>query len=495
MPHLNDILGPAIGEHLTSEDALWLHKLVADWQVIADLASADLLMWVPDKAGRFVAAAHCRPATGATVHIDDVIGRHMPGTRAGALVEAMETGAIVTPLDTRWAGTYAIAERLIPVVHKGKTIAVLARQSAYGAANATAPLQRWQTAAADILCDMVACGAFPAEDSPGLKRGGPRVPDGALQISVDGEVMYASPNAISAFSRLGLRGGLLGEVLAERVTAVLEEHTTVEETLAVVLMGRASWRTEVEAGGVHLAIRAIPLGVNGERQGAIILVRDITEIRFRELELMTKDATIREVHHRVKNNLQTVSALLRLQARRSEFPEVKSALEEAERRVTMIAMVHEALSQNADTSLNFDEVAGRVVRMASAVAASQGVVRATVEGSFGEVDSDVASTLAVVLSELVANSVEHGFGEVDGEIVVTAQRTGDDLVIHVLDNGAGIAKGAALSGLGTRIVRTLVRGELRGTIDWSPREGGGTDVTIRAHARGAKAKRVREREE
>ncbi|WP_371176665.1 histidine kinase N-terminal domain-containing protein [Buchananella felis] len=491
MPHLNDILGPAIGEQLTSEDAVWLHKLVSDWQVIADLSSADLLMWVPVQAGRFVAAAHCRPATGATVHIDDVIGRHLPGTRAGALLEAMETGAIVTPLDTRWAGTYAISERLIPVVHNGRTIAVLALQSASGAANAMSLLQRWQMAAAEILCNMVAAGTFPAEDSPGSKRGGPRVPDGAVHIDADGVVLHASPNAISAFTRLGLPGNLVGETLAEKVTEALEEHTTVEETLAVVLMGRASWRTEVEVHGTHLAMRAIPLSRNKERLGAIILVRDITEIRYRELELMTKDATIREIHHRVKNNLQTVSALLRLQARRSQFPEVKEALEEAERRVSMIAMVHEALSQSADSSLNFDEVAGKVVRMASAVASSHNYVRATVEGTFGEVDSDVASTLAVVLSELVSNSVEHGFGEVDGEILVTSERSGDDLVIHVLDNGVGIADGAALSGLGTRIVKTLVRGELRGTIDWGARPGGGTDVTIRAHARGANVKRER----
>ena len=73
--------------------------------------------------------------------------------------------------------------------------------------------------------------------------------------------------------------------------------------------------------------------VGGDRIGALVLLRDVTELRRRERELMTKDATIREIHHRVKNNLQTVAALLRLQARRLRIPEGRAALEEAVRRV------------------------------------------------------------------------------------------------------------------------------------------------------------------
>src|SRR5207248_11474166 len=99
------------------------------------------------------------------------------------------------------------------------------------------------------------------------------------------------------------------------------------------------------------------------RTGALVLVRDVTELRHRERELITTDATIREIHHRVKNNLQTVAALLRLQARRMDSVQGREALNEAVRRVGSIAIVHETLSQNLDERVEFDDIADRVLAM------------------------------------------------------------------------------------------------------------------------------------
>src|SRR5690349_24744293 len=121
--------------------------------------------------------------------------------------------------------------------------------------------------------------------------------------------------------------------------------------------GRAHMETEIEANGSVVQLRTMPLVVNGGRSGALILVRDVTELRHRERELMTKDATIREIHHRVKNNLQTVAALLRLQARRLRAPEARAALDEAIRRVGSIAVVHETLSHAPEEVVDFDDIA------------------------------------------------------------------------------------------------------------------------------------------
>ncbi len=131
------------------------------------------------------------------------------------------------------------------------------------------------------------------------------------------------------------------------MTSIVADRGQVDETLAMVTAGRAAWRTDVEANGAALSLRAIPVTDNGERIGAVLLCRDVSDLRRRERELITKDATIREIHHRVKNNLQTVAALLRLQSRRVEAPEAKEALSEAMRRVATIAMVHETLSGHA----------------------------------------------------------------------------------------------------------------------------------------------------
>ena len=98
----------------------------------------------------------------------------------------------------------------------------------------------------------------------------------------------------------------------------------------MVVSGWAAREAEVEARGTTVRLRVIPLLPDGLRTAALVLCRDVTEVRRRERDLVGKDATIREIHHRVKNNLQTVAALLRLQARR--LPDGETAAREALRR-------------------------------------------------------------------------------------------------------------------------------------------------------------------
>jgi sensor histidine kinase regulating citrate/malate metabolism len=208
---------------------------------------------------------------------------------------------------------------------------------------------------------MVASGEFPSASAPtGMRRGAPRVGDGVIHLDPDGVVRYASPNAVSAVHRTGHVGNVMGEVLAQVVADIAARGgSTVDESLAVVAMGRAAWRSELETASATITLRAIPLTVGGVRTGAMVLLRDVSELRRREQELLTKDATIREIHHRVKNNLQTVAALLRLQSRRVTDEAARAALDEAVRRVGTIALVHETLSQGIDESVNFDDIAVR----------------------------------------------------------------------------------------------------------------------------------------
>jgi two-component sensor histidine kinase len=217
-----------------------------------------------------------------------------------------------------------------------------------------------------------------------------------------------------------------------------------------------------------------------------VLVRDVTELRHRERELMTKDATIREIHHRVKNNLQTVAALLRLQARRTRAPEAQEALEEAVRRVGSIAIVHETLSHTPEELVDFDDIAQRVAAMAGEVSAPEARVSPVVEGRFGLLPGAVATPLALVLTELLQNALQHGLATVpgpvaDGSVLVRAARAPGQLSVSVEDNGAGLPEGFSLdahSSLGLQIVRTLVEAELGGQLLIAPRPGGGTSVRV-----------------
>jgi len=472
---------------LPPADLEWLHLLVGDWQVVSDLAFADLVLWLPTTDGDFVAIAQCRPSTGATVHYDDVVGSRAPEGQRPQLQRSLDESRQLRSREPRWFGSYAVREEAIPVVRDGRPIAVIARQTNLGGARTPSRLELNYVEAADDVFGMIATGDFPAPDAPtGPRRGAPRVGDGLVRLNSEGEVMYASPNALSCFHRLGALGDLVGRSLVE-VTADLipEQRATVDESMPLVLMGRAPWRTDVEVGGVALSLRAVPLTEQGSRIGAVLLCRDVSELRRRERELITKDATIREIHHRVKNNLQTVAALLRLQSRRMTSPEARDALTEAMRRVATIALVHDSLSQTIDESVPFDDLVGRSLRLAADAASAGAHVRTTVSGTFGSVRAEDATALALVLTELVTNAVEHGFaGRESGEVQVIVERDGDDLSVTVADNGSGVPEGrGAGTGLGTQIVQTLVTNELRGSIDWRLRPEGGTAVVVEVQLR------------
>ncbi len=471
---------------LEPADLEWLHLLVGDWQVISDLAFADLVLWLPTTDDDWIAVAQVRPSTAATVHYDDVVGSRVPDGQRAQLEVARSSQRAQRSREPRWFGEYAVREEAVPVVRKGRAIAVLARQTNLGGARTPSRLEINYVESADDLLGMVARGEFPLADAPtGRQRGAPRVGDGLIRLNAEGEVLYASPNALSGFHRLGAMGDLVGRSLIEVVPDLLDGESPVDESLPLVLAGRAAWRVDVETYGVALALRAVPLTEEGERIGAVVLCRDVSELRRRERELITKDATIREIHHRVKNNLQTVAALLRLQARRVTSAEALAALAEAERRVATIALVHETLSQTLDESVEFDDLIGRSLRLAADVATPGARVRTHIEGSFGLVLADDATALALVLTELVTNAVEHGFAGRDaGSVDIEVEREGENLRVVVADDGIGVPddRGAG-SGLGTQIVATLVRNELRGTIDWGPREGGGTHVELHCRLR------------
>jgi len=184
----------------------------------------------------------------------------------------------------------------------------------------------------------------------------------------------------------------------------------------------------------------------------------------------------------VKNNLQTVAALLRMQARRLTDPSAQAALQESVRRVTSIALVHETLSLSLDEDVAFDGVADKVLSMCADIASAGATVEVRRSGSFGTLPAEVATPLSMVLTELVQNAVEHAYPDGrTGLIEVAAVRDRDGLSVEVRDAGTGLPDGFDLATsprLGLQIVRALVSGDLRGTLALRPRATGGTSALL-----------------
>jgi len=237
-----------------------------------------------------------------------------------------------------------------------------------------------------------------------------------------------------------------------------------------------------------MLVRALPLRPRGDAAGALVLVRDVTDLRRRDQALLSKDATIREIHHRVKNNLQTVAALLRLQARRTAIPEARRALSESVRRVNSIALVHESLSASVAERVDLDELVDRVLPAIGDGATADVRAKVRREGSFGTLSAALATPLVLVLTELVHNALAHAFDPgTTGEVVVTATRCAGTLDVVVSDDGNGLPPEFdidASAGLGLSIVRTLLESELGSTLCVRPRPGGGTEAVISLSLRG-----------
>ena len=198
--------------------------------------------------------------------------------------------------------------------------------------------------------------------------------------------MFASPNAISAYHRMGLTSELEGHNLVTVTRPLISDPFEAQELANHVrdsLAGGSSMRMEVDAGGAAVLLRTLPLVVHGKAVGAAVLIRDVTEVKRRDRALLSKDATIREIHHRVKNNLQTVAALLRLQARRTNNAEGREALIESVRRVSSIALVHDALSMSVDEEVNLDEVVDRILPIMNDVATVDTPIRINRVGDLG----------------------------------------------------------------------------------------------------------------
>ena len=469
----------------SEDDVEWLHRLAGDGQLLADLAFADIVVWVPTADDSFVAIAHTRPSGAATLFYRDIVGDRVRPQWRTQVRDAFLTGKIVDSASPDWFEETPTRVRAVPIMRgqaggAPQAIGVLTRHTNLGEARTPSRQQITFNDCADDLFGMIASGEFPDLAAPTApRRGAPRASDGLVRLDVDGITTFASPNALSAFNRLGFEDELEGESLVEVVTQILPSKRQFDESLPVVVTGRAPWRADLEARGVTVSLRTIPLRDHGARTGAIVLCRDVTEIRHQEQELITKDATIREIHHRVKNNLQTVASLLRIQARRSHSEEARDALTHAMRRVSAIAVVHDTLSEGLAQNVDFDDVFERALKLIAEVAAAPSTrARTRTTGRFGTLPSEYATPLALALTELVTNAVEHGLAGQEGEVEIVADRTDEQLAVTVRDNGVGLTEGQVGRGLGTQIVRTLIQGELGGSIDWHTAVGAGTEVTI-----------------
>ena len=485
-------------------------RLAATTALLADISFADILLLLPaagspaarrheagsgtggtggtggtdrhghgDNGPGLVVTAHSRPITSHTMHPDDLLGLPVTPAERPLAALALQTGVSTNggayvPGQDRWVQSLAV-----PVNFRGRTIAVLLREFPAVSDRVWGRLENTYFAVFRRLAGMIADGVYPYADPQGDHDHPPRVGDGLIVLDAWQRVEYFTPNAHSALRRLGINGDPTGRPLA---------HVGFEPRALRLTASAAQPHTEeIERNGHSVVVRCLPLIQEDTLTGVLVLVRDITELRRADRLLITKDTALAEVHHRVKNNLQTVSSLLSLQSRWLAAPEAKEALAESARRIRLMAAVHEILSGPDGDSTPFESIVTSLSSLLrESLAPPDAPISITVEGTVGPLPSEVTTTLAIVLNELVQNAVDHGFGggaprAPDGaagrgrnRIVVRIGREGSELRMSVTDNGTGMPDGPLQEGLGLTLVRTLVEHDLGGNLVHRSAPGGTT---------------------
>jgi two-component sensor histidine kinase len=463
-----------------------VQRLMASWRSLADLCFSDLLLLAPvegEEGHRFVVLGQVRPTTGQTLYPVDMVGTVVGEVERPLLSHAWRQGEILVGGGSVLGSNERARVQCVPVRHNDSMIALMTRETATESGRRHGELERNYLATFDRFAAMVAEGSFPFGRDEVPYEDTPRVGDGVIVLDADLKILFASPNAVSSLHRMGIHAYTKGLRLAE--------VGFDQDAVATAISARLPVDEELEGGDSSFTLRATPLLESGRSVGAVVLLRDVTDLRSRDRMLLSKDATIREIHHRVKNNLQTIAALLRLQGRRLHTSEAQEAIDESERRIRSIAIVHETLSHDATDVVPFADVIRPLVRVVEETVSTPDVrLEFDVDGDAGDLRGDIATPLAVVLSELMQNAVDHAFPRdgdtpVKGHVHIRLAREADELLVDVVDDGVGLPPGFSLEeskGLGLSIVQVLVDGELAGSLDLGPvpePEDSGT----RAHVR------------
>ncbi len=454
--------------HLDEDARRHLVNVAENLQLIADLGYGDVALAVHDGDG-LVVAADARPMTAVAALASSRVGRRLEPADEPEAYDAFAFRASVIGVRKRTTRGISYMTSARCIAPGDRALGVIVRNVAQQVIEAPGTMERVFMSLADRVMELLESGPIMDIDSKEPFSTIRRAGDGVLEIAGTGVVSYASPNAVNIMRLAGMEGGLRG-----RLASTLPGGATA---IAPVLATPGARAVTIEVAGRVLRYRSI-----GFAQGALVLVEDITDVRRREQEIRVKEATIREVHHRVKNNLQTIASLLRIQARRTTSDEAARALAEAVERISSMAVVHELLAGATEEAVDFTEVARTIVDMVHRGMADERNVTMRVEGETGLIPASTATSLALVCAELVHNAIEHGLaGRREGVVTVSMRRVGAELVLVIRDDGVGLPAKfdvRASSHLGLAIVRTIVEEDLRGSLTFTTARGTTATITV-----------------
>jgi two-component sensor histidine kinase len=486
--------------NLNEASIAFLRTIEAQMSIVADLSRADILLYARKSDHEAIALAHAQPHSLAHVYNKSREGYVITNQTRPEVMQALISGQRQKEHRSFIAEGAPVVRQELPVFFPPPLAIYSSTEEAQVKPRVVAVLivvtnlieyerhrlrSKVFQQALKKLQIMLSYGQVPgAEDCSSFGE-----QDGIIFVDNLGIVRYASGIASNLYRRLGYKESVIGRRLADLETAD-------EDIRQAALTKHRCLEWETKEGERDWVRKTLPLAsystnrwpwldtfqLAAKPYGVLIALHDATESRRQDQELRVKNAMIQEVHHRVKNNLQTIAGLLRMQARRVKSEEARQILDETLNRILSIAVIHEFLSNENSNIINIKEVSHRIVaQFRQGMLNPEKEIQLELAGEPIFLPARQATACSLIINELLQNALEHGFEhKQEGFIRVNLADEGDQVIINVTDNGDGLPPGFSMEqadSLGFHIVKILVEEDLKGKL--SLENGNGLAVTVK----------------
>ncbi len=449
---------------LTDEEIATIQGMSAVLQPLANLEDADIFIDCPSWDGDAIVVAEAKPSYVPSSYKKTVVGLLARKENEPAVARTFRLGVATKQMKAVTQENGRTIQSVEPIRNAtgDRVIGVLIREQRVDEQRQISERLHFSEQSyeriANALAHMVGSNNWLTEC----------IDEALLMVDKSGVVTFRNSLARDLYRKLGYIDDPLGQPY-ENVRLVDSWNDMDQSGFSVI---------ETTVGRHSLSIKRIQ--VDSEDMAFAVVIQDLTWKKEQEKALILKSVAIKEMHHRVKNNLQTIASLLRLQVRRSDNEETRKVLGESMNRILSIATTHELLAQSGVDQVKIGEVILNIKNNTVRYFARPHFdVNITLEGDDFEVDSDIATSVALIINELLQNSLQYAFQDREKGLVRIVVARGELYSrIEVIDDGSGYdVENVRTDRLGLSIVQTMVKDKLRGTLDVEsgPR---GTHVTF-----------------
>jgi len=435
--------------NLSEKDVEIIKSVAANLFLIADLNKANVFIDCLTKERKHaIVVAEASPTTSKSIYSKPIVGKFAYDAFEPSVVSSLKTGKPIFLNRALTQEGKTVNQSVVPIKNSSnKVIGTLIMEKDISEQLKTQEKMEALSEATETLSEILI----------GITQNHPIIPEmleeSLFLIDHSGKILYCNPSASNLIQEMHEDGHWVEKMLLKFFPGIKNILEDPEELLI----------EEVKIRDKVFQVKKIRLTQKESKNESFIIFKNITELREKERELIVKSVAIREIHHRVKNNLQTIASLLRLQMRRGLPEESKIHFEESLNRITSIAAVYEIILSNSTVDdVNLYQLIKKIGNALVKETRPNKLIHISYEGPNLQIKSSKAVTVALVVNELIQNCVKHAFKTVDfGEIEVLLHQKDNQIIVQVIDNGEGYSPTSQTS-LGLDIVKTLIEHDLSG---------------------------------